>query len=93
MTIKQQSILKALGVWFKNNASVIIAFVALSWQISVKVGGYAYNKVNSFVDTVQMTSLRSYQTQRDLSEFKINQVQRDLKQDSRISTLASKINE
>ena len=25
MTIKQQSILKAFGVWFKNNASVIIA--------------------------------------------------------------------
>ncbi len=90
MTERQQSIWSEIKKWLKDNAMVIIAFGSLSWQISGSAGGYVYRKVSSFIDTVQITSMRSIQTQKEFSEFKVDKDMTDKRQDKDIIFLKGK---
>lgn len=87
MTARQKNILKEIRIWLGSNAMTIIAFLSLSWQISSKVGPYAYNKVASTLDTIEVARSTARQVQRDLSEFKVDQHARDNRQDTLINKL------
>lgn len=73
--------------WFTGNLTVLIAFASLSWQISSKVGPVAYNKVWNFVDSANVARVTARQVQRDLSEYKVEQLIVNNRQDSSIQRL------
>lgn len=84
---RKQEIKSDFWAWVKQNMTTIIAACALSWQISSKVGPYAYYKVANTLDTIETTRLRSWETQRELSTLKVETQAINNRQDTSIKYL------
>lgn len=79
--------IRPLWRWFTGNLTVLLAFGSLSWQISSKLGPVAYRGVMNVVDSANVARVTARQVQRDLSDYKVEQLIVNNRQDSSINRL------
>lgn len=84
---KKEEVKTGIKDYFKHNATIIIATLALFWQISYQGGGVVFHRVSGFVDSVNLNAARCRQNMDDLATFKQDKNIRDDRQDKDIADL------
>jgi hypothetical protein len=84
MTTRQKSIVSQMVTYLRNNATILIAFIALTWQISYQMGGIVIRHIGDFVLVVNGNSEKIKAINDSFSNYKMRQLFRDENQDASI---------